>query len=116
MEEVYAAAYSGSWLRSFTGDGICDGVNTLDFRANLAIPQNDNFGVVRIDHDFGAEVALHVELSLLPAESVPPMTKLTSEVFSAAIRWVLRVSHQPSPGAVVPGAWDDHQHQLQRHE
>jgi hypothetical protein len=37
----------------FTGDGLCDGVNTLDYRANLAIPQNDNFGVVRLDHDFG---------------------------------------------------------------
>jgi Carboxypeptidase regulatory-like domain len=37
----------------FTGDGLCDGVNTFDYRANLAIPQNDNFGVVRLDHDFG---------------------------------------------------------------
>ena len=33
--------------------GYCDNFNTLDFRANLALPQNDNFGVVRIDHDFG---------------------------------------------------------------
>jgi Carboxypeptidase regulatory-like domain len=37
----------------FTGDGLCDGVNTFDYRANLGIPQNDNFGVVRLDHDFG---------------------------------------------------------------
>jgi hypothetical protein len=37
------------------GDGFCDGVNTFDFRGQLAIPQNDNFGVVRIDHDFGAK-------------------------------------------------------------
>jgi hypothetical protein len=43
----------GAGCGPFTGDGICDGVNTLDFRRNLAIPQNDNFGVVRIDHDFG---------------------------------------------------------------
>ena len=33
--------------------GFCDNFNTLDFRANLALPQNDNFAVVRIDHDFG---------------------------------------------------------------
>jgi hypothetical protein len=45
----------GAGCGPFTGDGICDGVNTLDFRANLAIPQNDNFGVARIDHDFGAK-------------------------------------------------------------
>ncbi|MDQ1405271.1 MAG: hypothetical protein QOG55_900 [Acidobacteriaceae bacterium] len=44
----------GAGCGPFTGDGKCDGVNTLDFRGQLAIPQNDNFGVVRIDHDFGA--------------------------------------------------------------
>jgi hypothetical protein len=30
----------------------CDGVNVLGFRSNTAIPQDDNFGVVRMDHDF----------------------------------------------------------------
>ncbi len=45
----------GAGCGPFTGGGICDGVNTLDFRANLAIPQNDNFGVARLDHDFGAK-------------------------------------------------------------
>jgi hypothetical protein len=43
----------GAGCGPFTGDGICDGVNTLDFRANLPIPENDNFGVARLDHDFG---------------------------------------------------------------
>jgi carboxypeptidase family protein len=43
----------GAGCGPFTNDGICDGVNTLDFRSNLAIPVNDNFGVVRLDHDFG---------------------------------------------------------------
>jgi hypothetical protein len=33
----------------------CDGVNTIGFKANMAIPQNDNFGVIRVDHDFGAK-------------------------------------------------------------
>jgi Carboxypeptidase regulatory-like domain len=45
----------GAGCGPFTGDGKCDGVNTLDFRANLGIPQNDDFGVVRMDHDFGAK-------------------------------------------------------------
>jgi len=34
---------------------LCDGINVQGYRANVAIPQNDNFGVVRIDHDFGAK-------------------------------------------------------------
>src|SRR6185437_4364028 len=34
-------------------DRRCDGVNVQDFTANLAIPQTSNFGVVRVDHDFG---------------------------------------------------------------
>jgi hypothetical protein len=42
----------GAGCGALAGDGYCDGVNTLAFRANLAIPQNDNFAVVRLDHDF----------------------------------------------------------------
>ncbi len=43
----------GAGCGALTGDGFCDGVNTLAFTANMAIPQNDNFAVVRLDHDFG---------------------------------------------------------------
>jgi hypothetical protein len=43
----------GAGCGPYTNGGLCDGVNTLDFRANLAIPQTDNFGVMRLDHDFG---------------------------------------------------------------
>jgi hypothetical protein len=38
---------------AFSGDTICDGVNVAAFRSNMAIPVSDNFGVVRLDHDFG---------------------------------------------------------------
>jgi len=47
------AATPGAGCGALTGDTFCDGVNTLAFRANMAIPQNDNFAVVRLDHDFG---------------------------------------------------------------
>jgi hypothetical protein len=43
----------------------CDGVNVLGFSANVAVPLKSDFGVVRMDHDFRGEVALHVELSFL---------------------------------------------------
>ena len=33
----------------------CDTVNEQGFKANMSIPQNDNFGVARIDHDFGSK-------------------------------------------------------------
>jgi len=33
----------------------CDGVNEQGFKANIAIPQNDNFYVTRVDHDFGSK-------------------------------------------------------------
>ncbi|HXN65983.1 MAG TPA: carboxypeptidase regulatory-like domain-containing protein [Candidatus Acidoferrales bacterium] len=32
---------------------VCDQLNTLGYRAPLNLPQSSNFGVVRIDHDFG---------------------------------------------------------------
>jgi hypothetical protein len=31
----------------------CDGVNVLGFTGNMALPQTSNFGVARLDHDFG---------------------------------------------------------------
>ncbi|MGC1646062.1 MAG: carboxypeptidase-like regulatory domain-containing protein, partial [Candidatus Sulfotelmatobacter sp.] len=31
----------------------CDGLNVLGFTANMATPQSSNFGVARLDHDFG---------------------------------------------------------------
>ncbi len=33
----------------------CDGLNGQGFKANVASPQNDNFGVARLDHDFGSK-------------------------------------------------------------
>jgi hypothetical protein len=31
----------------------CDGTNVLGFTANMSTPQSSNFGVARLDHDFG---------------------------------------------------------------
>ncbi len=33
----------------------CDGTNVQGFKTNLTTPQNDNFGVIRLDHDFGSK-------------------------------------------------------------
>ena len=33
----------------------CDSVNEIGFKGNMIVPQNDNFGVARLDHDFGAK-------------------------------------------------------------
>jgi len=33
----------------------CDGVNEIGFKSNMSVPQNDNFWVFRVDHDFGAK-------------------------------------------------------------
>jgi Carboxypeptidase regulatory-like domain len=32
---------------------LCDGSNVLGYLANVSIPQNDDSGVARVDHDFG---------------------------------------------------------------
>jgi len=46
------AATSGS---SCLGLSRCDGVNVQAFRANYPVMWKDDFGVVRLDHDFGAK-------------------------------------------------------------
>jgi hypothetical protein len=33
----------------------CDGVNEIGFKGNVAVPETSNFGVARIDHDFGSK-------------------------------------------------------------
>ncbi|QHN04587.1 carboxypeptidase regulatory-like domain-containing protein [Granulicella sp. WH15] len=33
----------------------CDGVNTIGYKANVRTPQSSNFGVARVDHDFGSK-------------------------------------------------------------
>jgi hypothetical protein len=33
----------------------CDGLNTLAFRGTLGLPWTENFGVARVDHDFGSK-------------------------------------------------------------
>lgn len=33
----------------------CDQVNEIGFKANMPIPQDDNYGVARLDHDFGSK-------------------------------------------------------------
>lgn len=40
-----------------TGCGLsrCDGVNIQGFKANVGVPQTSNFGVFRLDHDFGSK-------------------------------------------------------------
>jgi hypothetical protein len=44
---------TGSALTGSLVGSRCDGVNEQGFKANMLIPQNDNFGVARLDHDFG---------------------------------------------------------------
>ena len=45
---------AGGGCGGFAGSPRCDGVNEQGFRANILIPRNDNFGVARLDHDFGS--------------------------------------------------------------
>jgi len=49
-----APGTSGACL-SFAGSKYCDGTNEVAFRANYSVPYTSNFGVARIDHDFGSK-------------------------------------------------------------
>jgi len=33
----------------------CDGVNTIGYKSNVSLPYTSNFGVARVDHDFGSK-------------------------------------------------------------
>ena len=52
------SSYSGGTFDTSCGalsTSYCDGVNIIGYRANIHIPQSSNFGVIRMDHDFGAK-------------------------------------------------------------
>ena len=44
---------TGNPCGALAGSTRCDGVNEVGFQGNLLLPQSSNFGVARIDHDFG---------------------------------------------------------------
>ena len=46
---------AGGGCGTFAGSPLCDGVNEQGFSANMSQPQSSNFGVARIDHDFGSK-------------------------------------------------------------
>jgi len=46
-------ACSGSNIQGSLSGSRCDGVNTIGFKGNVAIPYRSDFAVARIDHDFG---------------------------------------------------------------
>src|SRR6266851_2782483 len=46
---------AGTAITGVLSGSRCDGVNEQGFKANMLVPQSDNFGVARIDHDFGAK-------------------------------------------------------------
>jgi len=46
---------AGTSVTGVLAGSRCDGVNEQGFKANMLVPQSDNFGVARIDHDFGSK-------------------------------------------------------------
>src|SRR5450755_2657244 len=45
--------YEPASNESGCGQSRCDGLNVVGFTANMSTPQSSNFGVARLDHDFG---------------------------------------------------------------
>ena len=45
----------GTSITGVLAGSRCDGVNEQGYKANMLVPQDDNFGVARIDHDFGSK-------------------------------------------------------------
>jgi hypothetical protein len=46
---------SGSATQGSLSGSRCDGVNTIGFKSNVALPYRSDFAVARIDHDFGSK-------------------------------------------------------------
>ncbi|HKV24970.1 MAG TPA: carboxypeptidase-like regulatory domain-containing protein [Candidatus Acidoferrum sp.] len=53
MTQLWNYMPESNSLGSCLGLSRCDKLNVLAFTANMSLPQTDNFGVARLDHDFG---------------------------------------------------------------
>jgi hypothetical protein len=55
VQSMWTQFMPASNTSTCSGLSRCDHLNVLAFRGNMIIPWKDNFGVVRLDHDFGAK-------------------------------------------------------------
>jgi hypothetical protein len=55
VQSMFVNNMPASNISTCAGLSKCDGLNVLAFRANMQVPWSDNFGVARLDHDFGAK-------------------------------------------------------------
>jgi hypothetical protein len=55
VQAMWQAMPQGNAGTKCLGLSRCDGVNVLAFQANYPLKWNDDFGVARLDHDFGAK-------------------------------------------------------------
>ena len=53
QQAIWTTYMPPSNISTCAGLSRCDGLNILAFRGNMLEPWNDNFGVARLDHDFG---------------------------------------------------------------
>ena len=53
QQAIWTQYMPASNISSCAGLTRCDGLNILAFRGNMLLPWDDNFGVARLDHDFG---------------------------------------------------------------
>ena len=94
-------------------DNFCDGFNTLAFTKNMAIPQNDNFAVVRLDHDFGQK------WHFMSSYRVYHLKRATDDqidiggFFSGDTLGTPSFPHQPPASALVSCHWVDYEHQFE---
>ncbi len=90
--------------------------NIGGFKANLALPQTSNFGVLRVDHDFGDKWHFMSSYRYFKL-AIATHDQVDIGGFYLATSWEFR---RPYPwrhsGTVVPGGWSDHEHQLQHHQ
>ena len=55
MWQKYEPAGTAAGCDLAGGGTRCDGVNELGFVGNIPLPEKSNFGVTRVDHDFGSK-------------------------------------------------------------
>ena len=85
-------------------------LNILGFRGNMSVPWDDNFGVARLDHDFGPKWHFYTSYRYYKMERATGNQVDIGGFYSGGHARNSRIRVQSSASAVVSDGGRDHQY------
>ena len=94
----------------------CDGVNEIGYKANFSLPYSSNFGVARIDHDFGSKFHFNASYRYYTLHLTTNSQIDVGGFFTGDTLGTPASQFQPPAAALVLRGWSDDKCHFKHHE